>query len=297
MAASSRQSVCYSQNFLKDPELVASLLDRSSLEREDVVYEIGPGKGLITKQLALRYRRVIAIEKDPCLSAWLQREFAGWPNVTIHQGDFLQYRLPCHLYKVFANIPFNITTAIVGKLTAAQYPPEDMYLCVQREAAEMFLGEPYESLRTLLLKPWFEMSIVHRFERQDFIPAPRVDVVMLRLRKRGPPLVQHTDKQYFRDFVVYSFINWRSTQGALLSTLFTRHQRKYIHHALGIDLHGRQTSLSFEQWLSLFTYFKIVANEQARRLIVGSEKRLVQQQSGLQKTHRTRQHKTLPLRT
>ena len=297
MPASSRQSVCYSQNFLKDPDLVALLLDRSSLEREDVVYEIGPGKGLITRQLALRYRRVIAIEKDPFLAAWLQGEFAGWPNVTIHQGDFLDYRLPCQPYKVFANIPFNITAAIVGKLTAAQCPPEDIYLCVQREAAEMFLGEPHESLRTLMLKPWFEATIVHRFERRDFMPAPRVDVVMLRLRKRGPPLIGHTDRQYFRDFIVHCFTNWQSTQGSSLSTLFTRHQRKYIRHALGIDLYGTQTSLSFEQWLSLFNYFKTVANEQARRFIVGSEKRLVQQQGRLQKIHRTRQRKTQPLLT
>lgn len=288
MLASSRQSACYSQNFLKDPGLVALLLDRSSLEREDVVYEIGPGRGLITRQLALRCRRVVAIEKDPCLAVWLQREFAGWPNVTIHEGDFLQYRLPSQPYKVFANIPFNITGAIVGKLTAAHCPPEDMYLCMQREAAEMFLGEPGESLRTLLLKPWFEAAIVHRFERRDFLPAPRVDVVMLRLRKRGPPLVQQTERQYFRDFIVHCFINWRPTQGSSLSTLFTRHQRKHIRHALGIDLQGTQTSLSFEQWLSLFDYFKTVASEQTRRFIVGSEKRLVKQQEGLQKIHRTR---------
>lgn len=297
MPASSRQNVFYSQNFLKDPDLVALLLDRSSLEPQDVVYEIGPGKGLITKQLALRYRRVIAIEKDPCLSAWLQSEFADWPNVSIHQGDFLRYRLPRHPYKVFANIPFNITTAIVAKLTAARCPPADMYLCMQREAAEMFLGEPHESLRTLLLKPWFEAEIVHRFERRDFMPAPRIDVVMLRLRKRGPPLVQHIDRQYFRDFIVHCFINWRSTRGPLLATVFTRHQRKQIRHALGIDLHGRQTSPSFEQWLSLFNYFKAVANEQAKRLVAGSEKRLIQQQDGLQKIHRTRRYKTYPLRT
>lgn len=297
MSVWSRQSVCYSQNFLKDSDLVALLLDRSSIECHDVVYEIGPGKGLITRQLALRYRRVIAVEKDPRLASWLQREFAGWPNVTIQQGDFLQYHLPSHPYKVFANIPFNITAAIVGKLTAAQCPPEDMYLCMQREAAGMFLGEARESLRTLLLKPWFEAAIVHRFERQDFMPAPRVDVVMLRLRKRGPPLVQHADRQYFRDFIVHSFTSWQTAQGSSLRTFFTRHQRKYIHHALGIDLHGTQTSLSFEQWLSLFNYFKLVANKQAKRLIVGSEKRLAQQQHGLQKIHRTRQHKTQPLRT
>ena len=190
MSASIRQSVLYSQNFLKDPRLVASLLDRSQMERKDIVYEIGPGKGVITEQLARRYQQVIAIEKDPRLAELLREQFSGRPNVTIYAGDFLTYPLPRQRYKVFANIPFNITSAIVTRLTTAAHPPEDAHLIMQKEAAEMFLGEPRASLRSLLLKPWFSLEITHRFQRRDFTPAPRVDVVMLRLRKRGPPLVQ-----------------------------------------------------------------------------------------------------------
>jgi len=74
---------------------------------------------------------------------------------------FLDYRLPRKPYKVFANIPFNITTAIVIRLTMAQYPPEDAYLAMQKEAAEKFLGKPHESLYAVLLKPWFEVEMVH----------------------------------------------------------------------------------------------------------------------------------------
>jgi 23S rRNA (adenine-N6)-dimethyltransferase len=169
-----------------------------------------------------------------------------------------------------------------------------MLLCMQREAAEMFLGEPRTSLRALLLKPWFEVAIVYRFARQDFTPAPRVDVVMLRLRKRGPPLIQPGDTQCFRNFLIYSFTGWQPTTGSRLHTLFTRPQRKYIQRALGVDLSGTPTSLSLEQWLGLFDYFKTVTPEQARRLIEGSEKRLTSQQQGLQKIHRTRSSKDPP---
>src|SRR5258707_9247935 len=189
MSASIRQSVLYSQTFLKDPCLVARLLDRSGIRSSDVVYEIGPGKGIITGQLAPRARQVVAIEKDPRLVALLLQKFADKPNVTIHAGDFLNYPLPHQAYKVFANIPFNSTAAIVSRLTSTEYPAEEAYLIMQKEAAEMFLGKPRESLRAILLKPWFEMEIVHRFQRKDFMPAPQVDVVMLRLRKRGPPLI------------------------------------------------------------------------------------------------------------
>ena len=288
MSSPIRQSVLYSQNFLKDPCLVASLLDRVEISNNDVVYEIGPGKGIITQQLALRCKQVVAIEKDPHLATLLLQNFADWPNVTIHKGDFLQYRLPHQPYKVFANIPFNITTAIVTRLTTADYPPEDAYLTMQKEAAQMFLGKPHESLRTILLKPWFEMAIVHNFERKDFIPAPRVDVVMLRLRKRGPPLVHNADKQRFRDFVVHTFTAWQPTIKITFKSIFTRQQLNYIKRGLGIELDVTPTSLFFEQWLNLFEYFKTVANKQAWLVILGSEKQLLQQQNGLQKIHRTR---------
>lgn len=291
MSISIRQNLLYSQNFLRDSALVASLLDRSDLERNDVVYEIGPGQGIITEQLARRYKRVVAIEKDPRLSALLLRKFADRPNVIIHAGDFLRYPLPRKSYKVFANIPFNITSAIVARLTATECPPDDAYLIMQKEAAEMFAGRPRESLRTILLKPWFETSIVHSFARQDFIPAPRVDVVMLRLRKRGPPLVRNEDRQRFRDFVTHTFTNWQPTLEATLKNFFSRQQLKQIQRTLNIDLAGTPTSLSLEQWLRLFECFKVAGNAGGKQMIVGSEKRLGQQQNRLQKIHRTRQNR------
>jgi 23S rRNA (adenine-N6)-dimethyltransferase len=290
MSSSFRQSIFYSQNFLKDPRLVASLLDRCHIGHDDIVYEIGPGKGIITEQLALRCARVVAIEKDPRLSAILIQKFADMPNVAIHEGDFLYYRLPRKPYKVFANIPFNITKALVNRLTAVENPPEEAYLAMQKEAADMFLGKPRESLCTVLLKPWFAMEIVHRFRRKDFVPEPQVDVVMLRLRKRGPPLVNRANKQCFRDFVVYGFTTWQPAPGCILKGIFTGQQLKHVRRALGIDLDATPTSLTLEQWLNVYEYFKNVGNEQAMRAILGSEKRLIQQQKSLQKIHRTRKY-------
>jgi 23S rRNA (adenine-N6)-dimethyltransferase len=288
MSSAVHPSLHHSQNFLKDARLVASLLDRSSIRHDDVVYEIGPGKGIITEQLARSCARVVAIEKDRHLAAWLLRRFAAMPQVTVHQGDFLSYRLPRTPYKVFANIPFNITAAVVTKLTAEGCAPEDAYLVMQREAADMWLGRPHESLRTVLLKSWFELEVVHRFRRTDFLPAPRVDVVMLRLRKRGPPLVARADRQCFRDFVVYGFTTWQQSLGDILKDVLTRPQLKRIQRELDIDLDGTPTMLPFERWLDLFERFQKLANEQAFRQVLGSERRLTQQQARLTKVHRTR---------
>ncbi|MGE5223588.1 MAG: ribosomal RNA small subunit methyltransferase A, partial [Omnitrophica WOR_2 bacterium] len=208
MSVHPQPSIHYSQNYLKAERLAAALLDKSSLGREDLVYEIGPGKGILTAQLARRCKQVIAIEKDPHLAAMLQRKFAGQPGVTIRSGDFLHDCPPIGPYKVFANIPFNITSAIVTRLVGTTHPPVDAFLIMQKEAAQVYLGRPNETLRALLLKPWFAVENVHHFRRSDFVPEPRVDVVMLRLRKRGPPLVCDKDQRLYRDFIVYSFTCW-----------------------------------------------------------------------------------------
>ena len=141
MASNRRRSVRYAQNVLTNRSLIDRLLDRSGIDAGDTVLEIGAGGGAITERLARRCRRVVAIERDPRLADRLRRRFAGCPSVAIHEGDFLCLPLPDTRYKVFANIPFNITTAIVTRLTAAPRPPEEAHLVVQREAADRFLGQ------------------------------------------------------------------------------------------------------------------------------------------------------------
>jgi 23S rRNA (adenine-N6)-dimethyltransferase len=288
MPVAQRRSVLYSQNFLKSPALVGQLLDKCDIGGDDTVYEIGPGKGIITELLAQRCRQVVAIEKDIQLVDTLRSRLAGRTNIKLLHGDFLEHRLPGSHYKVFANIPFNITSAIVTHLMQAPVPPDDTYLILQREAAQKFLGEPRESLYGILLKSCFELELIHRFRRCDFVPAPRVDVVMLRLRKRGPPLLARNELSLFRDFVVYSFTTAQPTLRSAFKCIFTPAQLKRLSNNLHLDLSMTPTSLRFERWLCLFDCFKNIANAQAIHAIVGSETRLRQQQARLEKIHRTR---------
>ena len=287
MTAIQPRSMQYAQNFLKSRSLVERLLDKCDIGQHDVVYEIGPGRGIITEHLAQRCRRVVAIEKDPVLVGALRSRFARIASIKIYVGDFLEYRLPHDHYKVFANIPFNITSAIVTRLTTAAVPPDDTYLIMQKEAAEKFLGKPHESLYGLLLKPCFELEILHRFKRSDFTPDPRVDVVMLRLCKRGPPLVSRTEMSLFRDFVVYGFTIPQPSLRRSLKSVFTPRQFKLLSNNLNLDFDAIPTSVSFEQWLGLFDCFKRFAHPQAIYTILGSEMRLRQRQAKLEKIHRT----------
>jgi 23S rRNA (adenine-N6)-dimethyltransferase len=176
----------------------------------------------------------------------------------------------------------------VTRLTAAPVPPDDTYLIMQKEAAKKILGEPRETLYALLLKPSFALELLHSFRRSDFTPAPRVDVVMLRLRKRGPPLVARDEMFLFRDFVTYSFTAPQPSLRSTFKDLFTPNQFRLLRNNLGLDFDITPTHLDFEQWLCVFDCFKRIASTRAIAMIRGSEMRLKHQQARLEKIHRTR---------
>lgn len=273
MATDLRRSVIYSQNFLRSRRLVARLVDQSSIRSDDLVLEIGPGRGIITRELALRCRELWAIEKDPLLARFLEQQFAACPNVRIQQADFLAAPLPREPYKIFASIPFNRTAAILARLTSPLRAPQDAYLIVQREAAARCTGVPVESLYSALLKPWFEPSLLHRFQRSDFVPAPSVEVVMLRLHKRGPPLVAASKAQAYRDFVTHGFTAWQPSLRAAFAGSFNRSRFLSMAHDLRIDPDLRPSQICFEQWLALFERLHAAGCIAASCRFAGAERR------------------------
>jgi 23S rRNA (adenine-N6)-dimethyltransferase len=289
--ADERRRIAYAQNFLRSPRIAGEVLDRADIGPDDLVYEIGPGVGIITERLAQRCRQVVAVEKDPRLAQRLRGRFARCPGVMVFEGDFLDFPLPLTPYKVFANVPFNITAAIITRLTSAREAPEDAYLPVQREAAGRVLGRPdapAESLYGVLLKPWFEPSVVYSFRRADFVPAPGVDVVMLRLRKRGPPLLDAGEARRFRDLVTYCFTAWRPTVGRALAAVLDPTRLAALGRAAGDALKMKPADVPFDRWLALYRACTAMAGEQTWTGIAGAEARLREQQANLQKVHRSR---------
>jgi 23S rRNA (adenine-N6)-dimethyltransferase len=279
--------IAHSQNFLRSPRLVERLLDRSGIGADDLVIEIGPGRGVITERLSARCRQVLAVEQDPVLVEELRVQFAHASNVALFAGDFLSFPLPLTTYKVFANIPFNITAAIVGKLTSGTSPPVDTYLAVQAEAAARFMGTPQETLVAVLLKPWFEPTVVHRFRPTDFVPRPRVAVVLVRLRRREEPLVASRVTALFGDFVAYVFTAWQPTVREALARILPRRLVADIEQTAGVSLACPPSDIPFTAWISLADAFRTVAGERSVA-VEGARERLKRQQLHLQKVHRTR---------
>ena len=111
---------------------------------------------------------------------------------------------------------------------------------------------------------------------------------MLRLHKRGPPLIARADARIYRDFVTYCFAAWRPSLRDTLKGLFSPRQLRYIQHTLALDLDVTPTAVPFEQWLALFRGFQSVGTVEAKRAIAGVAERLQRRQATLPKAHRTR---------
>lgn len=285
-----QKSIIYSQNFIANAPLVANLIEKSSINKNDLVYEIGPGTGIITAELAKRCRKVIAVEIDKELVKSLRKKFSNVPNLEICEANFLFCPLPESEYKVFSNIPFNITATIVKKLVEAENPPLDAFLFVQDDSAKKFVGAPIakETQFSLLIKPFFELSIAHRFKRTDFRPIPKVDVVLLRIKKRQQLLLEPKNRQLYKDFIVYSFNTWKPTLQEGLKKIFTRTQFPRLAKDLGFSVSAKPTDLKFWQWLGLFNFFAKQTDVSKKLLVRRAENKLKSQQAKLNKIHRTR---------
>ncbi len=283
----------HSKNFFRSPDLVDWLLDRSSIQPGDLVLDLGAGSGLIAERLVCRGCRVLAVENDPALTGYLEERFAGVTTVRVVHADARDVPLPRQSYKVFANIPFDATAAIVSALTGAAYPPEDAYLVMQREAAERFVGQPRATLVSVLLAPRFAATQMHHFRRTDFMPVPRVEVVMLRLHKRGPPLVAAAHAQVFRDFAIFAFTSRSTSLARSLARLIgpRRARRVAAHVGLGELV---PSSVPPACWVDVFKAVWACAAHDLDWRVAGAERRLRLQQRRLHKVHRTRTRRLRP---
>ena len=282
----------HSQNYLHDKALVCYLVKQSSITNEDLVVEIGPGKGIITESLAEHANQVHAIEKDLPLSKSLREAFSGTPNVTVHSEDFLTYRLPAKRpYKVFSNVPFTITADIMRKLLTDENPPVDTYLILQREAAEKFAGQPShsETLTSLLYKPWFRFNLLRTFKPTDFRPVPKVTAVLFRIEKRSPPLICAGHNSLYKDFVTYGFTRNKVNLKKAYEEVFGHVQFIRLAQDLCFGITAKPTDLTFEQWLGVFDYFTTGVVEERKGKVAGALKMLQKEQQGLNKIHRNRE--------
>lgn len=231
----------YSQYFLRSPQLIKELVGHSSVSRHDVVYDIGAGSGAISSVLAERAKSVVAVEFEPRMASKLRSNMEQYSNVTVYQGDFLSMPLPKTAYKVFANIPFHLSSPIVRRLTQAEYPPEAIYLVVQKQFANKLLpsSDRFTGQLGMMVGPEFAVRIRRRLLRTDFFPHPNVDTVLLEMLHRPEPLIERTRMDEYRQFVEDCFSTPR---------IFAKAPRS----AIGLPADIKPSQMKLVQWVALF---------------------------------------------
>lgn len=277
-----------SQNFLRDPRVVNRLLFKTNITAQDIVYDIGGGKGVIADALAKRCHSVVCIELDPHLIPTLKHSLAQHANVVMYEADFLSLPLPQTPYKVFANIPFNMSADILHKLTRAPNPPSTTYLIVQREFAEKLLPATngYSRQLSILLGAEFEIRVVAALRKSDFYPRPKVNTVLLEIQKRTNTLVNPVDIQLYRDFVTYAYNAFKPKVSEALRPVLTNGEFAALSSELRFPLSARPSNLSLEQWIGLL----VAASRKPKleEIVGGAEAAQIVKHNRRTKVHRTR---------
>ena len=182
----------WGQHFLTDARILESIADAAEITASDTVLEIGPGLGHLTRVLARRAGRVVAVEVDAELAVKLRDDFVDAANVTIVQGDVLTAESmewlegagiqPAPAFKIVANLPYYITSAILRHVLQAQHKPCLTVVMVQREVAQRMIARPPAmNLLAVGVQYFTRPRIIRTIAAGAFYPPPKVDSAVVRL--------------------------------------------------------------------------------------------------------------------
>ncbi|SCE91820.1 23S rRNA (adenine-N6)-dimethyltransferase [Micromonospora purpureochromogenes] len=241
-----------SQNFLTDPAAVARLVRAARPGPDDLLLEVGAGRGQLTRPLAARCARLVAYEVDPAAAADLAALAAQLPQVSHRQEDFLAAPPPDEPFSVVGNIPWSLTAAVVRWCLAAP-GLRAATLLTQLEYARKRTGDHGRWSRlTVLTWPEHHWRLAGRVPRAAFRPVPGVDGGILRVERRCEPLLPRAALPAYRRMVELGF---GGAGGSLAASLRTAHPRGRVDGALRAARLDPATPVGLvwpEQWLVLF---------------------------------------------
>ena len=255
------------QNFLVDQGALLKIIEIAAISQEDTVLEVGPGLGGLTSLLAAEAHQVVAVELDGRLIPILKQVLSPHPNVQLVQGDILALN-PLELigaphYKVVANIPYYITSALVRHLLEGGWRPTCLVLTVQREVAERICALPGElSLLALSVQVYGQPQVRARIPAGAFYPPPKVDSAVIRVDILPEPAIPIPLLSPFFRLAKAGFSQKRKTLGNALaaSLAWPKNRAEAMLLAAGIDPRRRAETLNLAEWGALARQF---AGEQA----------------------------------
>jgi 16S rRNA (adenine1518-N6/adenine1519-N6)-dimethyltransferase len=253
------------QNFLQDDSALRKIVAAAEIQEEDVVLEVGPGLGSLTRYLAITAKKIVAVELDPSLIPLLQSVLTPWKNVTIIQGNILDFKIAEIMeqenYLVVANIPYYITSAIMRHLMESNPRPRRIVLTMQKEVAERICAMPGDmSLLALSVQVYGGPEIAAKIPAGAFYPVPKVDSAVLRVNLYPSPLIPFPQINTFFRLIKAGFSQKRKTLRNALSggLAISPANAEQLLKASGVDPMRRAETLSIPEWKTVCDQYVIV---------------------------------------
>jgi 16S rRNA (adenine1518-N6/adenine1519-N6)-dimethyltransferase len=249
------------QHWLNDKSALNAVIDAADINDEDVVLEVGPGLGTLTEILAVRAKRVIAVEVDKALADSLEMfsKTRPWKNkLEVVKQDILEFdltTLPPN-YKVVANIPYYLTSNLLRVLSESPNPPTVMSLLVQKEVAQRIAASPgHMSILSVSVQLYYQPKLHEIIPAELFTPPPKIDSQIVSLKRHSQPLFDEFESSKFFQIVKAGFAGRRKKLRSSLAAGL--HMEKNIVDevlmAEGISGDQRAQELTIYDWYRLST--------------------------------------------
>ena len=254
----------FGQNFLINRMIPEDIADNCTDSSESMILEIGPGIGCLTQELALRYRKVVAVEIDRGLIPVLEKTVGGYDNVTVINGDIMETDIGWLVAKysegmpvsVCANLPYYITTPILMRLLESGVKFSSITVMIQNEVAARLCAKAGSSdygAITAVLGYYGSAKKLFKVSAGCFTPAPKVDSAVVRIDLYPEPVYQPKDERLFRNLIKFAFEMRRKTLLNALSAKLPYPKDKILEaiRAMGLPDTVRGERLSTEEFVKL----------------------------------------------
>lgn len=249
------------QHFLRSTRALEKIIEAGEVGEGDAVLEIGPGEGVLTEKLLACSLQLIAVEKDDVLYEFLktkfQKEIIQKKLTLIHEDilDFDLSKLAAKSYKLIANIPYNITGAILEKFLSAEHQPERLVLLVQDEVAKRIVGRhplggegTKESILSISVKAYGTPRYVDKVLAGSFVPTPAVNSAIIAITEVSKEFFKGFSEEFFFQVVRTGFKSKRKKLSSNLSAVFDKEKVAEAFEKLGLDPNTRAEDVSVDIW-------------------------------------------------